>query len=101
MFCRPGRRGIWPYLAHHIDDLVADMGLPTRRTSNFVAEYLGRFSPTRYRDLAEERRLARGDRDQRRRPPYLSAGHALGGLAALTLADVLRRRGPSRGSHRS
>jgi dimethylaniline monooxygenase (N-oxide forming) len=56
-----------PYLAHHIDDLVADMGLPTRRASNFLTEYLGPVLPGRYRGLAEERRLARGDGTQRRR----------------------------------
>jgi hypothetical protein len=83
---------IGPYLAHHLDDLIADMDVPTRRTSNFITEYLGPVLPARYRGLAEERRLARSDGTQRRRRFYLSAGHATGGLAALTLARVARRR---------
>ena len=45
--------------AHHIDDLMSDMGLPHRRTSNVVSEYLELFAPARYRGLAEERRLPR------------------------------------------
>jgi dimethylaniline monooxygenase (N-oxide forming) len=49
---------VGPYLAHHIDDLMTDMGLPAPRTSNFVSEYMRLFSPARYRALAEERRLA-------------------------------------------
>jgi len=49
---------VGPYLAHHIDDLMADMGLPTRRTSNIVTEYLRPLWPARYRGLAQERRLA-------------------------------------------
>ena len=56
---RPQGYLIGPYLAHHIDDLVADMRLPTRRASNVASEYLGMFSPARYRDIAEQRRLAR------------------------------------------
>jgi dimethylaniline monooxygenase (N-oxide forming) len=83
---------IGPYLAHHIDDLVADMGVPTQRTSTFVTEYLGPVLPARYRGLAEERRLASSNGTQRRRRYYLSAGHATGALAALTLARAARRR---------
>ena len=48
----------------NIDDLVAEMGLATRRTGNFVTEYLKPIWPARYRDLTEERRIARrGDGD--------------------------------------
>jgi hypothetical protein len=50
---------VGPYLAHHIDDLIADMGLPPRRTSNVLSEYLGPFSPARYCDITEQRRVAR------------------------------------------
>jgi dimethylaniline monooxygenase (N-oxide forming) len=50
---------VGPHLAHHIDDLLRDIGLPTRRTSNIVAEYLGPFTPARYSDVAGQRRLAR------------------------------------------
>ena len=49
---------VGPYLAQHVGDLMADMGLRTRRTSNFVTEYLRPFSPARYRALADERRLS-------------------------------------------
>lgn len=88
---RPQGYFLGPYLTHHIDDLVGDMGLPTRRTSNFLTEYLGSFSPTRYRDLAEHRQLARKGNIHPRRT-YVSAGHAIGGLAALTFAHAVRRR---------
>jgi hypothetical protein len=81
-----------PYLAHHVDDLVGDMGLPTRRTSNFVTEYLAPVRPARYRGLTEERRLVRSDGIPARRRLYLSSGHATAGLAALTLARAARRR---------
>lgn len=81
---------IGPYLAHHIDDLVADMGLPTRRTSNFVSEYLGPLRPERYRGIATERELAR-DSARRPRRVYLGVGHVIGGLAGVTLALARRR----------
>ena len=58
----PARRQgyfVGPHLAHHIDDLLADIGVPTRRTSNVVAEYLRRFTPSRYSEVAEQRCLAR------------------------------------------
>jgi hypothetical protein len=66
---RPQGYYLGPYLAHHIDDLVADMGLPTRRTSNVVAEYLGAFSPARYREVAEQRRLVQSSLASRPTPP--------------------------------
>ena len=81
-----------PYLAHHVDDLVGDMGLPTRRTSNFVTEYLAPVRPVRYRGLTEERRLVRSDGIPARRRLYLSSGHATAGVAALTLARAAWRR---------
>ena len=56
---RPKGYFVGPHLAHHIGDLLGDIGLPTRRTSNIVAEYLGPFTPARYSDVAEQRRLAR------------------------------------------
>jgi dimethylaniline monooxygenase (N-oxide forming) len=55
---RPHGYFVGPHLAHHIDDLLGDIAVPTRRTSNIVAEYLGRFTPSRYSDVAEQRRLA-------------------------------------------
>jgi hypothetical protein len=45
-----------PYLTHHLDDLVTDMGVPRRRTRNVFTEYLGPFSPAGYCDIAEQRR---------------------------------------------
>lgn len=47
---------VGPCVAHHIDDLLTDMGLPTRRTRNVLTEYLGSFTPARYCDVAEQRR---------------------------------------------
>jgi dimethylaniline monooxygenase (N-oxide forming) len=91
---RPQGYQIGPYLVHHIDDLMTDMGLPTRRTGNFVSEYFGSFSPARYRDLGEERRRASCNIDRRRY--YLSARHAFAGFVALTLAGALRRHDAAR-----
>ena len=50
---------IGPHLIHHIDELMADMGLPARRTNNLFTEYLGPFSPARYRDVGDQRRSRR------------------------------------------
>jgi cation diffusion facilitator CzcD-associated flavoprotein CzcO len=50
---------IGQYLTHYIDDLVRDMGLPTSRTKNVLAEYFLPFWPQRYQDLAKERQQAR------------------------------------------
>lgn len=47
---------VGPCVAHHIDDLLTDMGLPKRRTHNAFTEYLGAFTPARYCDVAEQRR---------------------------------------------
>jgi hypothetical protein len=47
---------IGPCVAHHIDDLLTDMGVPTRRTRNVITEYFGAFVPARYADVAEQRR---------------------------------------------
>jgi hypothetical protein len=75
MPARPEGYHLGPYLAHHINELIADMGLPTRRTSNRTTEYLAPFRPARYRTLAEERRLREGD-DRRPRASIASARHA-------------------------
>jgi len=101
MPARPQGYQLGPYLVHHIDDLMADMGLPTRRTGNFVSEYLGRLSPARYRELAEERQLVQTG--SLNRPPgyYISARHALSGFAALTVAGALRRHVAARGRVRA
>ncbi len=82
----PGRREgyfVGPHLAHYLDELVRDMGLSPRRTSNFLAEYLAPVWATRYRTLGDERRLVARGRRARPVAFYLSAGH---GLALATLA---------------
>lgn len=58
----PARREgyfIGPYVAHYLDDLLRDMGLPCRRTHNFFVEYFTPYWPERYRTVGEERRQAR------------------------------------------
>lgn len=56
---RPQGYLLGPFLSHHIDELVADMGLRTRRASNLMTEYLAPFVPARYAGLAAERRRNR------------------------------------------
>ncbi|MVU76302.1 NAD(P)-binding protein [Nocardia sp. ET3-3] len=90
MPARPEGYYLGPYLTHHIDELMRDMGLPVRRTDNFVSEYFDTLLPGRYADLAEERLQLRVRGSRRRR--YMSAGRSLGGLAALTLAYAAYRR---------
>jgi dimethylaniline monooxygenase (N-oxide forming) len=50
---------IGPYMAHYADDLLTDMGVPTRRMNNAFAEYLAPYTPRRYEDLAAQRRASR------------------------------------------
>lgn len=47
---------VGPHLIHHIDDLLTDMNLPTRRTRNLLTEYLAPFTPARYANLTAQRR---------------------------------------------
>jgi dimethylaniline monooxygenase (N-oxide forming) len=47
---------VGPCVAHYVDDLLTDMGVPTRRTRNVFTEYLGEFTPARYCDVTEQRR---------------------------------------------
>ncbi|MFJ4652450.1 flavin-containing monooxygenase [Nocardia sp. NPDC088792] len=81
-----------PYLSHHIDDLMRDMRLPTRRTGNILTEYLDGFFPTRYRDLPAERRRAREGIAPQPNPTYLTPARAMAGLALLGSAYALVRR---------
>jgi dimethylaniline monooxygenase (N-oxide forming) len=53
---RPQGYFLGPFLTHHIDDLVTDMGVPTRRTGNVFSEYLGPFGPARYRNIVDQQR---------------------------------------------
>jgi hypothetical protein len=50
---------IGPFVAHYLDDLLGDMGLPRRRTGSFFTEYFAPFWPDRYRNVGEERRRLR------------------------------------------
>jgi cation diffusion facilitator CzcD-associated flavoprotein CzcO len=52
---------IGPYVAHYLDELLRDMGLPRMRSRNIFSEYFAPFWPDRYRDLGDERRRARGE----------------------------------------
>lgn len=47
---------IGPYVAHYLDDLLRDMGAPTRRAGNVLVEYFRPLLPQRYRELAKQRR---------------------------------------------
>jgi hypothetical protein len=61
----PGRSEgyyIGPFVAHYLDELLSDMGLPRKRSGNFFTEYFAPFWPDRYRNLGEERRRARAER---------------------------------------
>ncbi|WP_405491165.1 flavin-containing monooxygenase [Nocardia sp. NBC_00511] len=91
---RPEGYYVGPYLSHHIDELMGDMGLPVRRTDNFLSEYFDTFLPSRYCDLTEERLRVRERAGRKRRHPlrYLSAGGSLGGVAVLTLAWAAYRK---------
>lgn len=53
---RPEGYFIGTQLMHHLDDLLTDMALPPHST---FRDYLARFSPARYRSVAEQRRRAR------------------------------------------
>ena len=50
---------IGPYVAHYLDDLLGDMGVPRRRARNLLAEYFAPLWPSRYRNLSEQRRGVR------------------------------------------
>jgi dimethylaniline monooxygenase (N-oxide forming) len=50
---------VGPFVAHYIDELMRDIRLETRRTSDVLFEYFGPFRPSRYRDVGRERRQAR------------------------------------------
>ena len=73
-----------PINVHYLDDLIEDMGLATKRTSNFLTEYMGVSWPKRYLNLGEERRLARTNTPVKAKF-YLRGIHALIGLATITL----------------
>jgi len=81
---------IGPYLIHHLDELLRDMRLPTRRSSNFLSEHLLPMLPARYRSVGDERRRARGEAATIPCAPlYVSGVHWLAAVALLTLAWAL------------
>jgi dimethylaniline monooxygenase (N-oxide forming) len=84
---RAGGSFVGPHLAHYLDELMDDMGLPAARTRVFLAEYLTPLWATRYRVLGEERRRARSGLAGGRRF-YISGSRT---AAALLLAALLRR----------
>ncbi|RIV18665.1 FAD-binding protein [Fibrisoma montanum] len=45
---------IIPFSFHHADELMRDMGLPTRRTRNPITEFMAPFNPVMYKGLAQE-----------------------------------------------
>ncbi len=50
---------IGPYLVHYMNDLLEDMGCRKKRTMPFLKDFFGPFFPTRFANLAEERRSRR------------------------------------------
>jgi len=56
---RPTEGFIGMYITPYVDDLVADMGLDTKRAGSFVKEYISVFRASRFRGLSGERRRAR------------------------------------------
>lgn len=76
-----------PYIAHYVDDLVRDMGLPTKRTGNFLKEYFGSFLPSRYGTLGQELKAA-GEGTLKRRF-YLSSLHVLVAIIAIGIIALV------------
>jgi dimethylaniline monooxygenase (N-oxide forming) len=56
---RPEGYFIGAYIAHYIDDLLRDMGLPVRRTRSVLREYFAPLWPERYHSVARERQARR------------------------------------------
>jgi hypothetical protein len=53
---------IGPYVIHYLDELLRDMGLPRKRTGNFFSEYFSPYWPERYRNVGEQRRRLRAEK---------------------------------------
>ncbi len=86
----PSRRAgyfVGAFVPQYVDDLVRDMGLPTKRTGNFIKEYLTPFFASRFSNLGEERRRSREGLAALPRGFYFSGVHA--GIAALVIVLVL------------
>ena len=50
---------VGPHVSHYVDDLMEDMGLSKRRSGNVLREIFGRYLPSRYRSVSDERRRGR------------------------------------------
>ena len=76
-----------PYIGHYVDELMRDMNMPTKRTSNFLHEYFGSFLPSRYATLGQELKAASKGRLKRRF--YLSSLHVLAGVIIIGLLVMM------------
>ena len=76
-----------PYIAHYVDELMRDMGMPTKRTGNFLREYLGTFLPSRYGTLGQELKANR--EGTRKRRFYINSLHALIAIVAIGIIALL------------
>jgi hypothetical protein len=56
---RPEGYFIGPFVAHYVEDLLRDMGLPTARSRNPLKEYFAPLWADRYANVTAERRRAR------------------------------------------
>jgi len=77
-----------PYQLHYVDELMLDMGLPTKRASNVLSEYLRPAAkPRRYANLSAERKRAvegaAATSPHAATEPYLGSHHILGALLVL------------------
>lgn len=75
MPARPEAYFIGGFAAHHAEDLLRDMDLPTVRTGNFLKEHFAPYWATRFADLPDQRRQRR-EQGRARRGFYFSAAHA-------------------------
>lgn len=76
-----------PYIGHYVDELMRDMNMPTRRTSNFLKEYLGSFLPSRYATLGEELKAAKEGRLKPRF--YFSSLYVLVGILVVGVLSMM------------
>ena len=88
----PSRRAgyfIGAHVPQYVDEIVRDMGLPTKRTEHFVKEYLAPFFASRIANLSEERRRIREGLEALPRGFYFSGMHAAGVAAVVTVLLLL------------
>jgi hypothetical protein len=84
------------YHYHACDELLIDMGVPTKRRNNFVTEWFGLNMQGKWYDgLGEERRERTAESSSESTlheaaKPYLSSAHVVLGAGVLTLVESLR-----------